>query len=1033
MSFNESGLQDFEGEHVDWIELYNPSSESIFLDAYTLSDDPLDAEKWALPELELTAYSFLLIFASGKDGEYTNGQNNEWHTNFSLKSEGETLALYQDGKEIDNLIFQKLLPNQSFGKVHEDSLASVKFKLPSPRSANSNGVIFNNNRLVINEFLSKNDNGISDSFGERTDWIELFNNSDEYINLKDFSLSDDILQKNKFLLPEILIAPYDFLLIYTSGNDGVFDESIHTNFGISSAGEKLMLVDSEGFFLDFIKEESLSADESFGRITDGNETFVKFLEPTPNASNETGQAKYQLDFSHKGGHYLEPFELDILTEEGLNIYYTTDGSLPGVNSNLFSKPILLDDRKDDPLVFSLIQCTPEPYEPIGEVQKANVIRAAAFIDGQQVSKIYSKTYLVDSDPERYKLPIISLISDADNLFGADNGIYNHYWNSGRFWDRPAHIEYFDEEGEQQIKQDCAIRLHGGVSRAGRQKSFKVYARSEYGESHFNYKFFEDKENDKFKRLVIRNPREELNKTFINDELACRSIAGTDMLIQGDRQTVVFLNGEFWGIYHLREKIDDHFISENLGADKDSITMIKNDPFTVSQDGCEYGDCESFSDLWGLFENKESISDADYAVIAEQMDVDNYISYLITEFYVGNTDWPSNNVRFLKTAPNAKWQWIFFDADFSFRFTSNDIFTVFLDGNVEDWHRRIGLLLLTNEQFKNQLIETFELHLNTIFEKNAMYAHIDALEEKMDHHMPEHLDRFALETTYEVWKERMEVLREFVSFRPCKIADLIEERFQAAISIDSCYVGDLPDYYDCAGMLDGTNYLDECGVCDDDSSNDNTTCLDCADIPNGENYLDECGVCDDDESNDNETCLDCAGIPNGKNYLDNCDVCDDDESNDNETCVDCAGFYSGENYLDECGVCDVNAENDNETCVDCAGIPNGESYLDNCDVCDDDPNNNCTALLDNVVSNFIVQLYPNPTNAYLTISFNEGLEGAILYNVFNVLGKQVLSKSTYVSTNQQAQQLDVSELIDGHYYMEISNENGLRTVEKFVKF
>jgi len=167
-------------------------------------------------------------------------------------------------------------------------------------------------------------------------------------------------------------------------------------------------------------------------------------------------------------------------------------------------------------------------------------------------------------------------------------------------------------------------------------------------------------------------------------------------------------------------------------------------------------------------------------------------------------------------------------------------------------------------------------------------------------------------------------------------------------------------------------------------------------------------------------------------LDNCDVCDDDESNDNETCVDCAGFYNGENYLDECGVCDANAENDNETCADCAGIPNGESYLDNCDVCDDDPNNDCTALLDNVVSNFVVQLYPNPTNAYLTISFNEGLEGAILYNVFNILGKQVLSKSTYVSTNQQAQQLDVSELIDGHYYMEISNENGLRTVKKFVK-
>ncbi|NEN23581.1 hypothetical protein G3O08_08715 [Cryomorpha ignava] len=171
--------------------------------------------------------------------------------------------------------------------------------------------------------------------------------------------------------------------------------------------------------------------------------------------------------------------------------------------------------------------------------------------------------------------------------------------------------------------------------------------------------------------------------------------------------------------------------------------------------------------------------------------------------------------------------------------------------------------------------------------------------------------------------------------------------------DPCQIGsDIGEYvncdcevYDCAGVPDGTATLDDCGVCDSDPANDNTTCLDCAGVVNGTATLDDCGVCDSDPANDNTTCLDCAGVINGTSTLDDCGVCDSDPANDNTTCLDCAGVINGTSTLDDCGVCDSDPANDNTTCLDCAGVINGTSTLDDCGVCDSDPVNDNTTCLD----------------------------------------------------------------------------------------
>jgi hypothetical protein len=179
----------------------------------------------------------------------------------------------------------------------------------------------------------------------------------------------------------------------------------------------------------------------------------------------------------------------------------------------------------------------------------------------------------------------------------------------------------------------------------------------------------------------------------------------------------------------------------------------------------------------------------------------------------------------------------------------------------------------------------------------------------------------------------------------------------------------PCVIDCAGVPGGSSSIDECGVCDDDPSNDNLTCTDCAGVVNGTAFLDNCGNCvggdtglepcaedcfgvpggtavvddcgvcrESDDPDFNSTCLDCAGVPNGNSTEDECGVCDDDPSNDNESCTDCAGVVNGGSTEDVCGVCDDDPSNDGITCLDCAGVPNGGATLDDCGVCDSNPDN-----------------------------------------------------------------------------------------------
>lgn len=804
MSKNDSTIEDIDGDFSDWIELYNPTDDPINLEGYGISDDEDDLYQWVIPDVTILPNGFALIFASGKD--YTFGQ---LHSNFSLKAGGEDIFLTDaDGELIDTADAIELAADQSFGRSEDGGQDWVIYSAASPGTFNSNGIVFNQaGNVVLNEIQSYNTKGIQDEDGEYHDWIELYNPNNYTINLNDYSLTDDEDEPDKWTFPNVSIEGGGFLLVFASDKDLTGGE-LHTNFGIKSSGEDIFLYDDDGALVDFVPEQQLIIDQTFGRATDGTGDWEEFFYGSPAESNDNGNIKQKLDFSHDGGQYADAFELDIYLEDGENedgvsIYYTTDGSDPTLDSNLYEEALDIDSRDGDENYYSSSQFqTTESqydYDPNEEVFKINIIRARIFKNGNPASKVYTKSYMIHPDFDRYTLPMISIVSDPENLFSDEKGLYvlgenydgeseqsANFFQRGREWERYCHFEFFMED--EVIAQDAGLRIQGGGSRRDRQKSFRLYARSEYDKDNtFEYPFFPDKPIEEYKRLILRG-QQSSNFSHFTDEVVSNMVRDINIDRMATRPAVVFLNGEYWGVYHIRERIDKYYLENNFGVDKDEVTLLEDSPYRGGC--CIEGDSEEYKDLMDYI-SENDIRDAEvYNYVEQEIDLEQYANYLITEFWAGNYDWPGNNIRYWKgPGEDDKWRWILYDLDFGLRYPDRPSILNFIGNltpNADPEVTELGNYLFENETFVNLFVELFEYHLKNTFSPEVAACEIITYGNLMRPEMEEYLDRFGSNFRLSYWDDRVEDMYEdYAAMRPCEIQDQILEQFDILIDIDEC--------------------------------------------------------------------------------------------------------------------------------------------------------------------------------------------------------------------------------------------------------
>lgn len=706
-------------------------------------------------------------------------------------------------------------------------------------------------KVFINEVMASNVNTIANKQGEYEDWIELYNPNDRAVDLTGYYLSDNEKKQTKWQFPKNSVIPAKgYLLVWASGKEqSVIEKDIHANFKISADGETVILTQPDGkTIVDFFIVYNGQKDVSCGRIQDGDSRMECFdiNNATPGRTNNNARGGADSEgkaltpkFSRSGGFYDEEFLLELSTEDkDAVIYYTLDGSEPdpknidgagdsynvkySYRNNVIDnkdgplenkkkitykydgRPIEIKSRKGEPNFLSEIATAINFKKPLGEVDKAYIVRAKAY-KGEMQSETVTNTFFVEENiKNKHSLPVISIVTDSENLFDYEKGIYvpgkiydenydpgldimrspANYKKHGDKWERPAHIEFFENVYTLGFSQNVGIRIHGGASRTKAQKSLRIQAGYEYDtRKDINYRLFpdltkagSDEPVSEFRSVILRNSGNDGFNTMFRDALAQSLLSHTTVDTQAYRPSIVYLNGEYWGIHNIRERYDEHYLKNTYDVDPDDVVILENN--AVLNEGVQ-GDEKHYKNMIDFMLANDMSLDTNYEYIKTQMDVENFMDYYLSCIYFGNTDWPHNNIKFwrLKTTgftPDApfghdgRWRWLMYDQDYSFGCFYDASFNT-LDWAVggvnpktgEEWPNILINSLLQNESFKTDFINRFADHINTTFKKERVVKQILDMYETIKPEMKEYRKRWGVSE----WEKNVQKMIDYAKVRP----------------------------------------------------------------------------------------------------------------------------------------------------------------------------------------------------------------------------------------------------------------------------
>ena len=406
--------------------------------------------------------------------------------------------------------------------------------------------------------------------------------------------------------------------------------------------------------------------------------FFVFAFVSAKAQNDT------VVFSASGGFYEEVFALQLANTNPQNhIRYTVNGNRPTAQSPLYVSPILLNESNYSKSNIYTIQISPDNLVFIPDsIQHCLVIRAAAFDENDScVSAVTTNSYFIRAlGCDTHGLPAVSLCADSLDLFDYERGIMvpgvffdptnpqlsGNYYQKGIEWERLVNVEYRDCANNGGINQACGLRAHGNRARRQPQKGLKIYAREEYGEKRFKYTFFEDCPYNNFKHLVLKSFSTLYPNTSIQDYICGQTALDMDLEAGQSRPVVLFLNGEYWGIYFLQEKMDERFLEDHFNLDIEHCNIVGNWIGVAEHGGPidNEGNNVEFTELMDWLDTTDLSKTRNYQRLGALIDIDNFIDYIIFETFVANNDWPANNMRCWKM-DRGRWRWMFFDGDAAF--------------------------------------------------------------------------------------------------------------------------------------------------------------------------------------------------------------------------------------------------------------------------------------------------------------------------------------------------------------------------------
>lgn len=614
-------------------------------------------------------------------------------------------------------------------------------------------------QVIINEYSCSNENGPTDAYGDRVDWIELHNIGASPFDISGYYLSDNPNNMTKWQIPAGVVVPANgYTMVYCSKRNTVNGNELHPNFGLTQTkNEWIILSTGGGSISDSLAITKMTQkDHSYGRTTDAALTWSVFTTPTPNAANTGGLDYYTAtpQLSVAAGFYPGAQNVTITTTDGsATIHYTTDGSTPTTGSPTYTGPV--------------------------NISATTVLRAKCFSSNPMVPPSFTETntYFINST---HTVPVLSVCGDLVKDFLEDiaPGSFNSNFDGA--------YELFEEAGNQVSEGEGYYNKHGNDSWAYDQRGFDLVVKDEYGITNaIRHPVFPTKNRDEYQRLIIKAGANDnypfANGAHLRDAMVHTLSQNADLRMdeRTSRFGVVYVNGEYWGLYDLREKVDDaDFTDHYYNQDKFNIEFLK----TWGATWAEYGDpaMTEWNDLKNYIVTGDMTDPVQYAYVKSKYNTGSLIDYVVLNSYIVTSDWLNWNTAWWHghipppEGDKQKWRYVLWDNDASWGHYIN--YTGIPNTNPDadpcnpeqlpdpggQGHIPILNQLFLNEEFKQQYITRYADMMNSYFSCDYMNQLLDSLVAVMDPEMPAQIAEWG--GTYAGWQQNVQDLRDYIDAR-----------------------------------------------------------------------------------------------------------------------------------------------------------------------------------------------------------------------------------------------------------------------------
>ena len=731
LKYNTLSAIDSDGDREEWVEVKNFSDSTISLLGYFLSDDAADLYKWAFPDVQLQPGECKIVFLSGK-----NRTDTELHANFSLADdENDVFLTCLNGMRTESVSLLGVdRDNISVGLDEQQNIRY--YASPTPGSENAHGFetaeqigCFDNTGVFISEVSA-----IQEFKSDENDWIELYNGSDQPVDLTGWTLSDNADTPDKYTFSGGTIDAGEYYVVDCTSKPMRQTEST-APFSISPGGETIVLHNAEGLLVDSFDTGALVPEVTSGRVeSDTSVARVFFSEATrgeENDSDVTIGVAPQPVFSDNSLYHSEKFSVTITcADPNAEIHYTTDGS----------EPTLKSKRYTEPLIFI----------------KSMPLRAVAYVSGKRLSEITTATYLFE---EPHTVPVVCINGDPDNIDDVMS-----VTDKFQKVERLTYVSYYEADGTLGVSFPAGIKPKGAGTIVYAQKSLSLNLRSAYGLSSVTYPFWPGYEYDTFSALVVRNGGQDWDDARIRDSYASALVEGMYVDNSATRPVVVYINGEYNGLYDLNEDQNGEFLETHYGIDNDKVEFIRRNSAVIK------GDNEDIKRVRAFAENKDLSDDEVFAEFSQWVDVQYFTDYFIAQTYICNSD--MFNQKYWRTTDyGLKWRPVFFDLDFAFVTATRDIIGQYFNPNgvpsVDQslTYFEIYIGLKKNKAWRDYCVDRYVEVVETYFNADRATKLFDEMVDAIRPEMSRQIKKWGKPSSMSAWEQEIKKMRSYIEKRP----------------------------------------------------------------------------------------------------------------------------------------------------------------------------------------------------------------------------------------------------------------------------